>query len=92
MRRQELSGSVERRGRFVKDRVIGLEDVGHPRGDVERDLDVGGGGLSREADGGVEENLVSSGLPSSSVAARRATAASRERSCSIKRSFATTSA
>jgi hypothetical protein len=35
--------------------------VGHPRGDVERDLDVGGGGLSREADG-VEENLVRSGL------------------------------
>ena len=32
MRRQELSGSVQRRGRFVKDRVIGLEDVGHPRG------------------------------------------------------------
>ena len=62
MRRQELSGSVQRRGRFVEDRVIGLEDVGHPRGDVERDLDVGGGGLSREADGVVEENLVSSGL------------------------------
>jgi hypothetical protein len=62
MRRQELSGSVQRRGRFVEDRVIGLEDVGHPGGDVERDLDVGGGGLSREADGVVEENLVSSGL------------------------------
>src|SRR2546429_5756214 len=62
MRRQELSGSVQRRGPFVKDRVIGLEDVGHPRGDVERDLDVGGGGLSREADGVVEENLVTSGL------------------------------
>src|SRR5712691_8354436 len=62
MRRQELSGSVQRRGPFVKDRVIGLEDVGHPRGDVERDLDVGGGGLSREADGVVEKNLVSSGL------------------------------
>ena len=40
MRRQYLSGSVQRRGRFVEDRVIGL-DVGHPRGDVERDLDVG---------------------------------------------------
>jgi hypothetical protein len=40
----------------------GLEDVGHPRGDVERDLDVGGGGLSREADSVVEENLVRSGL------------------------------
>src|SRR4051794_23536178 len=62
MRRQELSGSVQRRGRFVKDRVIGLEDVGHPRGDVEDDLDVRGGGLLREADGVVEENLVSSGL------------------------------
>ena len=62
MRRQELSGSVQRRGRFVKDRVIGLEDVGHPRGDVEGDLDVGGGGLLREADGVVEENLVTSGL------------------------------
>src|SRR5713226_10492779 len=62
MCRQELSGSVQRRGRFVKDRVIGLEDVGHPRGDVERDLDVGGGGLSREAEGVVEENLVSSDL------------------------------
>ena len=42
--------------------MIGLKDVGHPRGDVERDLDVGGGALSREADGVVEENLVSSGL------------------------------
>ena len=31
MRRQELSGSVQRRGRFVKDRVIGLEDVGPSR-------------------------------------------------------------
>src|SRR6202035_1055200 len=60
--RQELSGSVQRRGRFVKDRVIGLKDVGHPRGDFERDLDVGGGGCSREADGVVEENLVTSGL------------------------------
>jgi hypothetical protein len=39
-----LSSSVERRARFVEDRVIGLEDVGHLRGDVERDLDVGGGG------------------------------------------------
>ena len=62
MRRQELSGSVQRRGRFVEDRVVGLEDVRHPRGDVEGDLDVGGGGLSREAEGVVEENLVSSGL------------------------------
>ena len=62
MRRQELSGSVQRRGPFVEDRVIGLEDVGHSRGDVERDLDVGGGGPLREADGVVEEDLVRSGL------------------------------
>src|SRR5882672_19933 len=62
MRRQELSGSVQRRGPFVEDRGIGLEDVGHPTGDVEDDLDVGGDGLTREADGVVEENLVTSGL------------------------------
>ena len=61
-RRQELAGSVQRRGRFVEDRVIGLEDVGHPGGDVEGDLDVGGGSLPGEADGVVEENLVRSGL------------------------------
>src|SRR6202011_1912020 len=42
--------------------VKGLEDVRHPGGDVEGDLDVGGGGWSREADGVVEENLVSSSL------------------------------
>jgi len=36
--------------------------VRHPGGDVEGDLDVGGGGLSRQADGVVEENLVGSGL------------------------------
>ena len=34
----------------------------HPGGDVEGDLDVGGGGLPGEADGVVEENLVRSGL------------------------------
>ena len=62
MRRQELSGSVQRRGRFVEDRVIGLEDMGHARRDVEGDLDVGGGGLPGEADGVVEENLVGAGL------------------------------
>ena len=62
MRRQELSGSVQCRGRFVEDRIEGLEDVRHPGGDVEDDLDVGGGGLSREADGVVEENLVRSDL------------------------------
>ena len=62
MSRQELSGSVQRRCGFVKDWVIRLEDVRHPRGDVERDLNVGGRGFSREAEGVVEENLVSSGL------------------------------
>ena len=36
--------------------------MGHLRGDLERDLDVGGGGLSGEANGVVEENLVTSGL------------------------------
>ena len=58
MRQQELSGSVQGRGRFVKDRVKGLEDVGYPGGDVEGDLDLGARGLLREADGVVEENLV----------------------------------
>ena len=62
MRRQELSGSVQCRGCLVEDRVVGLEDVRHPGGDVEGDLDVGDGGLPGEADGVVEENLVSSGL------------------------------
>jgi hypothetical protein len=42
--------------------VIGLEDVGHARGDLQRGLDVDDGGLSREAEGVVEENVVSSGL------------------------------
>src|SRR6266508_1569638 len=71
MRRQELSGSVQRRGRFVEDRVIGLEDVGHPRGDVEGDLDVGGGSLPGEADGVVEEDLVRSGLDDQGRQARQ---------------------
>src|SRR6266566_1437717 len=62
MRRQELSGSVQCSGRLVEDRVIGLEDVRHPGGDVKGDLDVGGGGLPGEADGVVEEDLVRSGL------------------------------
>ncbi len=57
MRRQELSRSVQRRAPLVEDWMEGLEDVRHPRGDVEGDLDVGGGGLSREADGVVEEHL-----------------------------------
>src|SRR5258706_15303542 len=72
MRRQELSGSVKRRGRFVKDRVIRLEDVGHPWCDVERDLDVGADGLLREADGVVEEDLVRSGLDDQGREAREA--------------------
>jgi hypothetical protein len=77
MRRQELSGSVHCSDRFVKHLGIGLEDVGHPRSDVERDLDIGDGGLSRETNGVVEENLVTSGLDaqsSSGVALRRKTA------------------
>jgi hypothetical protein len=71
MRRQELSGSVQRPGRVVKDRVIALEDVGHPRGDLQRDLDVGGGGLSREADCVVKEDLVTSGLDDQGRQARQ---------------------
>src|SRR4029078_9342998 len=59
-RRQERSGSVQCSARFVEDRVIGLEGVGHPSGDVERDLDVCEGGLSREADGGGAGNPVAS--------------------------------
>src|SRR6266566_9607364 len=62
MRRQELSGSVQRGGPFVEHCVEGLEDVRHPRGDVEGDLHVGDGGLPGEADGVVEENFVRSGL------------------------------
>ena len=62
MRGQELSGSVKCRGRFVEDRVVGLEDVRDPGGDVEGDLDVGDSGLAGEADGVVGEDLVGSGL------------------------------
>src|SRR5467141_1283206 len=62
MRRQEQSGSVQRGSGFIEDRVIGLEDVGYPRGDLEGDFDVGGGGLTRETHGVVEEKLVTSGL------------------------------
>ena len=47
LRRQELSGSVQRRAGLVEDRVIGLEDVRR---------------LLCEPEGVVEENLVSSGL------------------------------
>ena len=62
VRGQELSGSVQCGGRFVEDRVVGLEDVRHPGGDVEGDLDVGDSGLPGEADGVIEEDLVGSGL------------------------------
>ena len=62
MRGQELPGSVQGGGCFVEDGVIGLEDVRHPGGDVEGDLDVGDSGLPGEADGVVEEDLVGSGL------------------------------
>ena len=58
MRRHKLSGSVQGDGRLVEHHGEALEHVGHPRGDVERDLDVGGGRLSREANGIVEQNLV----------------------------------
>src|SRR5580704_2294266 len=62
MRRQEPSGSVESSARFVKHRGKALEDVGHSRDDLKRDLDVGGGGLSRQANGVIEENLVTTRL------------------------------
>jgi hypothetical protein len=62
MRRQKLSGSVQRRHRFVEDRGVSLEDVRNPWGDIEGDRDVGGGSLPGEADGVVEEDLMSSGL------------------------------
>jgi len=62
MRRQELSGSVQGGGRLVEGREVRLEDVRHLGGDIEGDLDVGDGGLPCEADGVVEQNLVTSGL------------------------------
>jgi hypothetical protein len=62
VRRQELPGPVERGPRLIDHRVKGLEDVRHPGSDVEGDLDVGGGGLPRQADRVVEENLVRAGL------------------------------
>ena len=57
MHRQALSGSVQRSSRVVEDRIEVLEDVRHPRGDVEGNLDVGGGSLPGEADGVVEEDF-----------------------------------
>jgi hypothetical protein len=62
MRRQELHGSVQCSGRFLENWIKGLEHVRHPGGDIEGDLSVGAGGLPHEADGVIEENLVSSGL------------------------------
>jgi hypothetical protein len=72
MRRQELPGSVQcsgrflenwiSSGRFLENWIKGLEHVRHPGGDIEGDLSVGAGGLPHEADGVIEENLVSSGL------------------------------
>jgi hypothetical protein len=62
MLQQELSGSIQRGGRVLEHRRIGLEDVRHPRSDVERDLDVRGGGLLGQPNGVVEEDLVTSGL------------------------------
>ena len=49
--RSELrSGPVQGRAPFVEDLVICLEDVGHPGGDVEDDLDIGRCGSLRKAD------------------------------------------
>src|SRR6266516_6697558 len=62
MRGEEPSGSVQRHGRLVEDRVIGLEDVRDPGGDVEGGLDVGGGSHADEADRVVEKDLVRSRL------------------------------
>src|SRR5439155_2523105 len=62
IRREALSGPVKRRDRFVEHRVVGLEDVRHPGGDVEGDFDFRDGSLLGEPDGVVEEHLVGSGL------------------------------
>ena len=51
--------------------MIGLEDVGHPGGEIEGDFDVSGGSLPREADGVVEKNLVRSGLDDQGRQARQ---------------------
>jgi hypothetical protein len=59
---QKLPGPVQRRGRLIEDRVIGLEDVGHSSRDVEGDIDVSAGRLPGQADGVVEEDLVGSAL------------------------------
>ena len=62
MRGKELPGSVQGSARFVEDGVVGLENVRDAGGDVEGDGAVGDSGLPGEADGVVEEDLVSSDL------------------------------
>ena len=68
VRCQELPGPVQCIGRFVEDRVEILEDVRHLGGQVEGDRDVGGGGLLREADGVVQEDLAAP-MPAPAAAA-----------------------
>jgi hypothetical protein len=85
MSRQEPSGPVQRRGAVVKDRVIGLEDVRHPGGDVECDRDVRAGSLSRKADGIVEQHLVCAGLDHQVRQARQVGEADQARSGSMSR-------
>ena len=53
----EARCAVERGIAFVEHRREGLEDVGHVGRDVERDLHVGMGGVGREADRVVEQDL-----------------------------------
>ena len=67
----ELPGPVQRTGRFVEDRVEILEDVRHLGDQVEGHRDVGGGGLLREADGVVQEDLVRPGLDDQGRQARQ---------------------
>src|SRR5690348_5319405 len=62
MRGKELSCPVQGSGRLVEDGIEALENMRHKRGDVEADLDVGGGGLAREPDRVIEEDLVTSTL------------------------------
>ncbi len=73
MHRQELSGSVERGGPLIADRVIGLEDAGHLKRDFERDLDIGSGRLPCEPNGVVQEDTVRPGLVCCVGFARNAT-------------------
>jgi len=64
MRQQELSGPVQRRNRFVEERVVGLKDVRHLGGDVEGDLHVGGSRLPGQADSLVRWGGARTGAPS----------------------------